>query len=38
MKVEDGIAAVALGLGRAVVEGCSCVRFSPRYPRNVLAF
>ena len=38
MKVEDGIAAVALGLGRAVVEGCTCVRFSPRYPRNVLAF
>jgi CheY-like chemotaxis protein len=38
MKVEDGIAAVALGLGWAVVEGCNCVRFSPRYPRNVLAF
>ncbi|HET6278793.1 MAG TPA: PEP/pyruvate-binding domain-containing protein [Candidatus Polarisedimenticolia bacterium] len=38
MKVEDGIAAVALGLGRAVVEGCMCVQFSPRHPRNVLAF
>jgi CheY-like chemotaxis protein len=38
MKVEDGIAAVALGLGRAVVEGGTCVRFSPRHPRNVLAF
>jgi hypothetical protein len=38
MKVEDGIAAVALGLGRTVVEGDACLRFCPRYPRNVLAF
>ena len=38
MKVEDGIAVVALGLGRAVVEGCMCVQFSPRHPRNVLSF
>ncbi len=37
MKVEDGIAAVALGLGRTVVEGDACLRFSPRHPRNVLA-
>jgi CheY-like chemotaxis protein len=38
MKVEDGIAAVALGFGRAVVEGSACLRFCPKYPRNVLAF
>lgn len=37
MKAEDGIAAVALGLGAAVVEGNLCVRFSPRYPRHALA-
>ncbi|MBI4477820.1 MAG: histidine kinase, partial [Acidobacteria bacterium] len=36
MKAEDGIAAVALGLGAAVVEGNLCVRFSPRYPRHAL--
>ena len=29
---EDGVAAVGLGLGRAVVEGGACVRFCPRYP------
>lgn len=37
MKVEDGIAAVALGFGRTVVEGGACLRFCPRYPRNVLS-
>ena len=34
-KGEDGIAAVALGLGKTVEEGGSCVRFSPKYPRHV---
>ena len=29
---EDGVAAVALGMGRAVVEGERCVVFCPRYP------
>jgi CheY-like chemotaxis protein len=38
MKQEDGIAAVALGLGRTVVEGGKCVRFCPRYPRHMLQF
>jgi len=37
MSSSDGIAAVALGLGRTVVEGDSCLRFCPRYPRHVLA-
>jgi hypothetical protein len=33
----DGVAAVALGLGRAIAEGGECVRFSPRYPRHLPA-
>lgn len=37
MTAEDGIAAVALGLGRTVVEGDACLRFSPRHPRNIPA-
>jgi hypothetical protein len=32
----DGIAAVALGLGRTVVEGGSCLRFSPRLPQHLI--
>jgi CheY-like chemotaxis protein len=35
---SDGIAAVALGFGRAVVEGERCVRFCPRAPRQVAHF
>jgi CheY-like chemotaxis protein len=38
MRAEDGIAAVALGLGRTVVEGDACLRFCPRYPRHAPAF
>ena len=38
MKYRDGIAAVALGLGRAVVDGGKCLSFCPRYPRNILQF
>lgn len=38
MTAADGIAAVALGLGKAVVEGERCVRFCPRAPRQVLHF
>ncbi|MEA2603826.1 MAG: hypothetical protein QOF89_4818 [Acidobacteriota bacterium] len=34
-KAEDGIAAVALGLGRAIVEGGACLRFCPLYPLHV---
>jgi CheY-like chemotaxis protein len=37
-KSEDGIAAVALGLGRAVMDGERCLRFCPRYPQHVLQF
>jgi len=38
MKFEDGIAAVALGLGRAVVDGGKCLTFCPRYPQNLVQF
>ena len=38
MQAEDGIAAVALGMGRTVAEGDVCLRFCPRYPHNVPAF
>jgi len=32
MAPEDGIATIALGLGRAVVEGERTLRFCPKYP------
>ena len=38
MTYADGIAAVALGLGRAVVDGGKCLTFCPRYPQNLLQF
>jgi CheY-like chemotaxis protein len=37
-QAEDGIAAVALGMGREVVEGGPCVRFSPRHPHHIMEF
>ena len=33
MKPEEGIATIALGLGKMVVEGEKTLRFSPRYPQ-----
>jgi len=38
MAPEDGIAAVALGLGRTVVNGGKCLTFCPRYPRHLVQF
>jgi hypothetical protein len=38
MASEDGIAAVALGMGREVVQGGKCLSFCPRYPRNLVQF
>src|SRR5260370_20328406 len=38
MTFADGIAALALGLGRTVVDGGKCLRFCPRYPQNLLQF
>lgn len=37
-KSDDGIAQVALGLGKTVVEGGNTVRFCPRYPKHLLQF
>jgi CheY-like chemotaxis protein len=37
-KVEDGFAAVALGLGRSVVSGGRSLSFCPRYPRHLPQF
>lgn len=37
-KPEDGVVAVALGMGRTVVDGRPCVRFSPKYPKQLLGF
>jgi CheY-like chemotaxis protein len=38
MKREDGIAYIALGLGRTVVEGERALRFSPRHPTSMPQF
>lgn len=38
MKPEDGIAHIALGLGKTVVEGGRTVRFCPRYPQVLPPF
>lgn len=34
----DGIVAVALGLGRTVVDGLPSLRFCPRFPRHIVQF
>jgi CheY-like chemotaxis protein len=36
MRPEDGIANIALGLGKAVVEGNRVYRFCPRFPQTEL--
>ena len=38
MKREDGIAYIALGLGKTVVEGERALRFSPKYPEMLPQF
>jgi CheY-like chemotaxis protein len=38
MQPDDGIAVVALGLGRTVVDGGKSLSFCPRYPRNMIQF
>ena len=35
-KPEDGTASVALGLGKYIVDGGLSLRFSPKYPGNIL--
>ncbi|MCP4369270.1 MAG: phosphoenolpyruvate synthase PpsA [Deltaproteobacteria bacterium] len=38
MKPEEGIAQIALGLGKTVVEGGTSLRFSPKYPQFLPQF
>jgi len=38
MKPDEGIAHLALGLGKIVVEGGTSLRFSPRYPQLLPQF
>jgi CheY-like chemotaxis protein len=38
MSASDGVTAVALGLGREVVEGGKSLSFCPRYPQNLIQF
>lgn len=35
-QAEDGIANIALGLGKYIVDGGQTLRFSPKYPKKVL--
>jgi hypothetical protein len=38
MRPEDGVATIAVGLGKQVVEGGDAVRFCPRYPQVMPQF
>ncbi len=35
-KSEEGIASIAMGLGKYIMDGGTSLRFSPAYPQNVL--
>ncbi len=35
-KPEDGVASVVLGMGKMVVEGGRCFRFSPEHPKRAM--
>jgi CheY-like chemotaxis protein len=37
-RSSDGIVSLALGLGKTVVDGGNTVRFSPRYPNDLIQF
>jgi len=38
LEPEDGVASAVLGMGRMVVDGGRCVRFSPAQPRRLFQF
>ncbi len=38
MKPDDGVAYVALGLGKAIMEGENVLQFSPKYPEIIPQF
>ncbi len=35
-KPEDGIASIAMGLGKYIVDGGVSIRFSPKYPQKIM--
>ncbi len=35
-RAEEGVCNVAMGLGKLVVDGGKCLRFSPKYPKKAL--
>jgi hypothetical protein len=35
-KSEDGIASIAMGLGKYIVDGGVSIRFSPKYPQKIM--
>jgi len=37
-SAEDGVCAVALGMGQTVVGGDPCLRFSPEHPQQLVTF
>ncbi|MEM7309199.1 MAG: PEP/pyruvate-binding domain-containing protein [Planctomycetota bacterium] len=37
-RPEEGVVAVALGMGKTVVDGSPCLRFCPRHPRHLVGF
>ncbi len=38
VRPEDGVVYVALGLGKTIVDGHNCLRFSPGYPEKLPQF
>ncbi len=38
LKANDGIASIALGLGKMIVEGGNTIRFCPKYPAHSMQF
>src|SRR5207245_6137611 len=38
LEAVDGVAAIALGLGRSVTTEGNCLRFCPRYPQHLVQF
>ena len=35
-KSDDGVVSLAFGLGKQIVEGNTCLRFSPKYPNKLI--
>jgi len=37
-KPEDGVVHLAFGLGKTIVDGGTSLRYTPKYPKNILQF